>query len=63
MTIGRLDRERRHDTVRVFPTGTETGDHWKEGEMAMKRFIRIAYALTTMAALAVVLGAGHKWGG
>jgi hypothetical protein len=31
--------------------------------MAMKRIIRIAYALTAMAALAVVLGAGHKWGG
>lgn len=30
--------------------------------MAMKLFIRIAYALTTMAALAAVLGAGHKWG-
>jgi hypothetical protein len=29
----------------------------------MKRFaIRIAYALTTLATLALVLGAGHKWG-
>lgn len=31
--------------------------------MAMKRLVRIAYALATMAALAAVLGAGHKWGG
>jgi hypothetical protein len=30
----------------------------------MRRFmIRIAVALTTLAALAMVLGAGHKWGG
>lgn len=30
----------------------------------MKRFaIRIAVTLTTLAALAMVLGAGHKWGG
>jgi hypothetical protein len=30
----------------------------------MKRFaVRIAYALTTLATLALVLGAGHKWGG
>ena len=29
----------------------------------MKRFVlRIAYALTTLATLAMVLGAGHKWG-
>jgi hypothetical protein len=29
----------------------------------MKRFaIRIAYVLTTLATLALVLGAGHKWG-
>jgi hypothetical protein len=31
--------------------------------MAMKRIaIRIAYALTTLATLAMVLGAGKKWG-
>jgi hypothetical protein len=29
----------------------------------MRRFaVRIAYTLTTLAALAMVLGAGHKWG-
>ena len=32
--------------------------------MAMKRHaIRIAYTLTTLATLALVLGAGRKWGG
>jgi hypothetical protein len=31
--------------------------------MAIKRFaIRAAYALTTLATLAMVLGAGRKWG-
>jgi hypothetical protein len=53
--------------VIVFPrcgTGAENERPSKEGcEMTMKRFLRIASALTTMAALAVVLGAGHKWGG
>lgn len=44
-------------------TGAETRDRRKEVQMAMKRFVRIAYALTTLAVLAVVLGAGHKWGG
>jgi hypothetical protein len=30
--------------------------------MALKRIaIRIAYTLTTLATLAMVLGAGHKW--
>lgn len=31
--------------------------------MALKRFVfRIAYVLTTLATLAMVLGAGKKWG-
>jgi hypothetical protein len=34
-----------------------------EGGMMRRFAIRIVSALATLAALAMVLGAGHKWGG